>query len=129
LAIIGLRSPIAPEKVWLRPWHFQPALGLLCFGQGWREHQCSDDRDLGHVVDREKAEIGLFVTLTEPTKPMNDEAVKAGYYNSPAGASFPKLQILTVRGLLDGTERARYRNLMQGRLTFKKAPVQKKDIE
>ena len=40
-------------------------------------------RDLAHVVEREKAEIGLFVTLTEPTAPMKTEAVKTGYYLSP----------------------------------------------
>jgi len=78
-------------------------------------------RDLGHVVDREKAAMGLFVTLTKPTRPMLQEAVKAGYYQSPVGADFPKIQILTVEGLLDGTERPRYPDLMQGGLMFKKA--------
>ena len=83
-------------------------------------------RDLGHVIDREKASIGLFVTLTKPTRPMKEEAVKAGYYESPLGANFPKIQILTIKGLLDGTERARYPDLMQGGLMFKKA---KKEID
>jgi hypothetical protein len=27
-------------------------------------------RGLGHIIDPEKAKIGLFITLTEPTKPM-----------------------------------------------------------
>ena len=61
-------------------------------------------RDLGHVIDREKASIGLFVTLTKPTATHEQEAVKAGYYESPVGASFPKIQILTVEGLLNGIE-------------------------
>jgi len=39
-------------------------------------------RDLGHVVGAEKAKIGLFVTLAAPTKPMQTEAVKAGYYEN-----------------------------------------------
>jgi DNA modification methylase len=78
-------------------------------------------RDLGHVIERESASVGLFVTLAEPTVPMKKEAIKAGYYDSPAGASFPKLQILTIRGLLDGTERALYPDLMRGGLMFKKA--------
>jgi len=86
-------------------------------------------RDLGHVIDRENAEIGLFITLTAPTRPMKEEAIKAGYYESPGQASFPKLQILTIEGLLNGTERARYPDLMQGGLTFKKAKVQQTDIE
>jgi len=80
-------------------------------------------RDLAHVVAREKAEIGLFVTLAEPSKPMETEAVKEGFYTSPAtGAAFPRVQILTIKDLLEGTERARYPDLAQGGHTFKKAP-------
>jgi DNA modification methylase len=78
-------------------------------------------RDLGHVIEREKAAIGLFVTLVEPTRPMKEEAVAMGYYESPSGASFPKLQILTIKALLDGTEQPRYPDLMRGGLMFKKA--------
>ena len=77
-------------------------------------------RDLGHVINREKASLGLFVTLTKPTAPMRQEAVKAGYYESPAGANFPKIQILTVEGLLAGIERPRYPDLMQGGLMSRK---------
>ena len=82
-------------------------------------------RDLGHVINREKAVIGLFVTLAEPTRPMREEAVKSGYYESPSHASFPKIQILTIKGLLEGTERPLYPDLMAGGLMFKKA---KKEI-
>ena len=78
-------------------------------------------RDLGHVINREKASLGLFVTLARPTAPMRQEAVKAGYYESPVGASFPKIQILTVEGLLKGIEQARYPDLMQGGLMSRKA--------
>lgn len=77
-------------------------------------------RDLGHVVNREKASLGLFVTLTKPTGPMRQEAVKAGYYESPAGRSFPKIQILTVEGLLAGIEKPDYFDLMQGGLMSRK---------
>ena len=35
-------------------------------------------RDLGHVIDREKAKVGVFITLAEPTGPMRTEAIKAG---------------------------------------------------
>lgn len=79
-------------------------------------------RDLAHVVRREKAEIGLFVTLAAPTGPMATEAVKEGFYESPAiKAEFPRIQILTISGLLDGSERPRYPDLAQGGHTFKKA--------
>lgn len=88
-------------------------------------------RDFAHVIDREKAAMGLFVTLTEPTKNMTREGVGTGYYTSPlSGAKFPKLQVLTVEGLLAGTEQARYPRMDAGGLTFKKAkenePEQKK---
>ncbi len=79
-------------------------------------------RELAHVVKREKAELGLFVTLADPSKPMEVEAVKEGLYTSPTtGAEFPRIQLLTVKGLLDRSERARYPDLAQGGLTFKKA--------
>jgi len=58
-------------------------------------------RDLGHVIDREKAKVGVFITLTEPTKPMEIEAVKAGYYVTEHG-KFPKIQILTIADLFAG---------------------------
>jgi hypothetical protein len=60
-------------------------------------------RDLGHVVDREKAKIGIMISLTEPTKPMIVEAVKAGFYETPYG-KFPKLQIYTIRELFEGAK-------------------------
>ncbi len=79
-------------------------------------------RDLAHVVQREKADIGLFVTLATPTRPMMTEAIKEGFYTSPdTGKAFPKVQILTIEGLLNGTERALYPDLSQGATTFKKA--------
>ena len=84
-------------------------------------------RDLAHVVEREKAEIGLFVTLAEATRPMREEAVKTGFYESPiTGAAFPKLQILTIAGLMEGTERAQYPDLSGGGVTFKKAKREEK---
>lgn len=58
-------------------------------------------RDLAHVVKREKAEMGLFITLAEPTKPMLTEAVKEGFYETVFG-KFPRLQIATIDQLLKG---------------------------
>jgi hypothetical protein len=66
-------------------------------------------RDFAHVIDREKAAMGFFVTLAAPTKPMLSEAVSTKFYTSPLnGTNFPKLQILTIEGLLDGKELAHY---------------------
>ncbi len=60
-------------------------------------------RDLGHVVDREKAKMGVFITLANATGPMKTEAVKAGFYETPYG-KFPKLQILTIEELFEGKQ-------------------------
>ena len=58
-------------------------------------------RDLGHVIEREKAKVGVFITLAEPTGPMRTEAIKAGFYETEFG-KFPKIQILTIAELFDG---------------------------
>jgi site-specific DNA-methyltransferase (adenine-specific) len=60
-------------------------------------------RDLAHVVDREKAKIGVFITLAESTSPMRTEAVKTGFYETLYG-KYPKIQILTIRELFDGKQ-------------------------
>jgi hypothetical protein len=87
-------------------------------------------RDLKGVMEREEADIGLFVTLAAPTAPMQTEAVKAGVYTSPIkGRAYPKLQILTVTGLLQGNERAQYPDLSLGAATFKKAKREVKKSE
>jgi len=59
-------------------------------------------RDLKGVLDREKAEIGLFVTLEEPSGPMHLEATTAGAYHSAlSGRDYQRIQILAVRELLE----------------------------
>jgi len=69
----------------------------------------SQVRDLIEVMKREKASIGVFVTLAPPTKPMILEAVAEGHYAPPdigghptLERKVPRLQILTVKDLLDG---------------------------
>ena len=58
---------------------------------------------------------------------MKTEAVKEGYYTSPTtGQAFPKVQILTIEGLLRGTERALYPDLSQGATTFKRPSATRK---
>ena len=88
-------------------------------------------RDLAHVVEREKAEMGLFVTLADSTAPMRTEAVKTGFYALPnTQHAYPKIQILTIAGLLSGTERPQYPNEASfGAVTFKKAKVEEKSSE
>ena len=73
--------------------------------KGGENVQVSMVRDLAHVVDREQAKIGVFITLAEPTGPMKTEAVKAGYYETDFGR-YPKIQILTIEELFAGRKPA-----------------------
>ena len=62
-----------------------------------------DIRDLNWTVEREKAAIGVFITLELPTQPMSKEALVAGWYRSELwGRRYRKIQILTIRDLLGG---------------------------
>jgi DNA modification methylase len=77
-------------------------------------------RDLVGVLTREKAQIGVFISFDEPTKPMLREAAEAGFYKSTDGTVYPKLQILTIQQILDGKQ-PEY-PLHRRDATFKKAP-------
>ena len=62
-------------------------------------------RDLKGTVEREKAALGLFITLEEPTSAMRTEAVSAGFYHSDVWQKdYPKIQLRTIAELLDGNE-------------------------
>ncbi|MBI3953163.1 MAG: restriction endonuclease [Chloroflexi bacterium] len=64
-------------------------------------------RDLHGTMQREKADCGLFITLEEPTAAMRKEAVDAGEYQMLGiGARVPRIQILTVKELLQGKKPA-----------------------
>ena len=80
-------------------------------------------------VDREKAAIGLFITLAEPTREMVKEAAAAGHFESPHHGAFAKIQILTIDGLLSGKQRPQFPDLSRGEQTFKKAKKEKKGDE
>lgn len=80
-------------------------------------------RDLIGTTKNNKADIGIFLTLAKPTKPMVVEALNAGFYESEfyPNKEFPRIQILTIEGLMNGTERAVYPDLTKGAYNFKKA--------
>ena len=75
-------------------------------------------RDLRGVIDREKAEIGVLISLEEPTKAMLTETASAGFYKSPWG-NHPRLQVLTISELLSG-KKINYPPTIN--VTHKKAP-------
>ncbi|MCC5973536.1 MAG: restriction endonuclease [Rubellimicrobium sp.] len=53
-------------------------------------------RDLRGVIEREGAQIGIFLTLTPPTKPMVTEAAAAGQFDLDGFSPVPRIQIVTV---------------------------------
>ncbi len=82
-------------------------------------------RDLLGVLEREGAAIGVLITLQEPTQPMRTEAAGAGFYRSPGwNTEYPRLQVLTVAGLLEG-KGIHMPPLGQVNVTYKKAPKAK----
>ena len=58
-------------------------------------------RDFAHVIEREKAAMGYFICLETPTKGMYNEAEEIGFFDSPSGRKIPKLQIRTIKELIE----------------------------
>ena len=85
----------------------------------------ADVRDLRGVIEREEAEIGLLITMREPTQPMRSEAAAAGFYRSgsegvASWGDHPHIQLLTVAELLGG--RRIDMPSPTGNLIFRRAP-------
>jgi DNA modification methylase len=60
-------------------------------------------RDLAGTVEAQRAQMGVLVTLAEPTRGMLDAARHAGVYTWEwNGQAYPKVQIVTVEELLAG---------------------------
>lgn len=66
-------------------------------------------RDLRGVIEREEAEIGVLISMREPTAAMRAEAAAAGHYLSGeegvgTWGEHPRIQLLTIQELLDGKQ-------------------------
>ncbi|MGH9510843.1 MAG: site-specific DNA-methyltransferase [Terriglobales bacterium] len=83
-------------------------------------------RDLRGVIEREKAEIGVLISMEPPTKPMRKEAAEAGFYQPYMGEKYPRLQILSIPELLSG-KKIDYPRMLD--VTFKKAPKSRSAAE
>ena len=82
--------------------------------------KADDVRSLMAVRKMQEAEIGLFLSLEPPTKGMVKEAASEGFYESPNGKKFPRVQLLTIEDLLSGKARAEHPDY-EPDLNFKKA--------
>lgn len=77
-------------------------------------------RDLRGVIDREKAEIGVLISMDEPTQQMRTEAASAGFYKSPQNQNYARIQLLTVEQILGG-KGIDYSGTRQTNVTIKRA--------
>lgn len=84
-------------------------------------------RDLIGVIQRESAEIGVLISMEPPTSAMRQEAAAAGFYKSPGGTKHPKIQLLTIREILEEGKRIDLppAGWSENR-TFKRAPKREK---
>jgi hypothetical protein len=85
--------------------------------------KATDLRDLRGVIDREKAVIGVLISINKPTRAMEKEAVSAGFYEHKLnGKKFPRLQLRTLDQLMNckGIERPASASSID--VTLKKAP-------
>lgn len=90
--------------------------GILPFGttekaivsvKGGKSVQRNMIDQLKAVVERERAQIGVFQTLEEPTGPMKAEAAGAGHYTGKDDERpVPKIQIATIEEAMHLRERA-----------------------
>lgn len=82
-----------------------------------------DIRELRDTVSRQRAAMGIFITLEEPTSEMIKEVKVTEPYISPVWHhEYPKLQILTVEELLKGKRPS----MPQVENSFKKAPTEER---
>ena len=82
-----------------------------------------DVRDLRGVLDREKAAIGILISLQPATGPMETEAASAGFYEHKTNQqTFPRLQLRTVKELMEGKGIERPSTVAATDETFRKAP-------
>jgi site-specific DNA-methyltransferase (adenine-specific) len=78
-------------------------------------------RDLKGVLAREKAPVGIFITLAPITKPMVTEAASAGFFDCDFG-KYERVQVFTVAELLKGAKPKL--PLVDQSAAFKKAKVE-----
>ncbi len=108
--------------------------GMLYFGttgkavvsvKGGKDRQRNQIDQLIAVVDREKAQFGVFLTLEEPTKPMLAAAAGAGHYiDKDDDRPIPKIQIITIEDAMRLRDRAVQQPLRRADV-FKRAAVEK----
>jgi len=86
-----------------------------------------DVRDLRGVLDREGAAMGVLISLQTSTAPRDTEAASLGFYEHKLnGQKFPRLQLRTVKELMDGKGIERPSTVAATDETFKRASQARK---
>ena len=89
-----------------------------------------DVRDLAWTITREKAVIGVLISLHSITKDMKEEATKAGFYKSAGTLTkegpFNRVQLFTVEDLMTKRKRVEYPHSFED-VTFMDAPKPKSE--
>jgi site-specific DNA-methyltransferase (adenine-specific) len=71
--------------------------------------------------------MGILISLQPPTGPMETEAASVGFYEHKTNKQkFPRLQLRTVKELMEGKGIERPTSAAAIEETFKKAPASKK---
>lgn len=82
-----------------------------------------DVRDLRGVLGREKAAIGILISLQPASGPIVTEAARTGFYEHKTNKQmFPRLQLRVVKELMDDEGIERPTSVAALEETFKKAP-------
>ncbi len=81
-------------------------------------------RELDAVVIEQNADIGVFLTLESPTKPMQDWANTAGMFEDEySGKAVPRIQIITIEEAIKKEEDAIKLPMVRG-VPYKKAVLE-----
>jgi site-specific DNA-methyltransferase (adenine-specific) len=70
--------------------------------KGGKNAGAPDVQQLRGAMEKNKAALGFFITLEAPGKPMEAEALAAGFYKGLVGKQVRALQIRTIAQLLSG---------------------------
>lgn len=84
--------------------------------------QSKDIDALLGAMDKHKCELGVFLTIAEPTKPMLETIAGAGFVEIP-GYKIPRLQLLTLKEYFNKKKELK---LPQVNITFKAAQLKGK---
>jgi DNA modification methylase len=89
--------------------------------------QRSDIATLNNDRQREGAELAVLITLQDATKPMEDEAKSAGFYeHTLMGRSYPRIYIVTIAEMLEQNKRLEIAMSLE---VLKKAQSSSKDTQ